>query len=477
MQRRRRSRGALAVTGGLSRLASRSLIVAALVVEAAGMLIGYTGGEGRLLAAVLICLATMALLATRTLPEYLTALTFFVACAVGHVAPSAVFLAGFTGPAVWLVISGAIIGAAMRHTGFARRLGAILVGQSGSSFPAFLARVALFGAGLLFVMPSAMGRVLLLIPMLEATIDQAGLPSGDRRVAGVMLAGIFGTFFPAMAVLPANVPNNVLAGLLETTGIGVPSFTTYLLLHFPILGIVKLALIIALLAVIYRGEPGISGKSGAARGSILSKPEKRLAVLLGITIVFWLTDSLHNISAAWVGLAAAVICAWPGTGLMPEQALRAVGMEPVFYVAGVVGVGAVIDHSGLGNRLAEMAGSLMGIASGHAVVTFAMLAMIAAVLGLLVTIVAVPAILTPMAPELARVTGLPAEAVAMSQVVGFSTVFFPYQAPPLAVAMQTTAQIGREMVRVCFILAILSVLLVWPLDLMWWHLLGWLPRG
>lgn len=460
---------------GLSGLVSRSLIAAALILEVTGTLIGYAEGKERLLAATLICLATMLLFATRTLPEYLTALMFFVACAVGRVAPPAVFLAGFTGPAVWLVVSGAVIGAAMRHTGLAQRLGAALVGQSASSFPAFLARVALFGAGLLFVMPSAMGRVLLLIPMLEATVDQAGVPAGDRRVAGIMLAGIFGTFFPAMAVLPANVPNNVLAGLLETTGIGVPSFTTYLLLHFPILGIVKLALIIALLAIVYRHEPAISGKSVAVRDSILSRPEKRLTVLLGITIVFWLTDNLHSVSAAWVGLAAAVVCVWPGTGLMPEQAFRAVGMEPVFYVAGVVGVGTVIDHSGPGNRLAEMAGPLIGIANGHAAITFALLAMIAAVLGLLVTIVAVPAILTPIAQELARVTGLPAEAVAMSQVVGFSTVFFPYQAPPLAVALQTTGQISREMGRVCFILAILSILIVWPLDLMWWHLLGWLP--
>lgn len=145
------------------------------------------------------------------------------------------------------MISGAVIGAALRHTGLAQRSARLLAGRQGVSFPLFLGRVALFGTGLLFLMPSAMGRVLLLIPMLEAVITQAGLEPTDRRATGIMLAGLFGTFFPAMAVLPANVPNNVLIGLLETTGIGAPSLTSYLLLHFPVLGLVKLMLIVGLL--------------------------------------------------------------------------------------------------------------------------------------------------------------------------------------------------------------------------------------
>lgn len=451
------------------------LIGAALAIEAIGGLMGRFAEGHNQLAALLVCGATMALLATRALPEYLSAFIFFVVCVVGALAPPAVVLSGFAGSAVWLVISGAVIGAALRHTGLAQRSARLLAGRQGVSFPLFLGRVALFGTGLLFLMPSAMGRVLLLIPMLEAVITQAGLEPTDRRATGIMLAGLFGTFFPAMAVLPANVPNNVLIGLLETTGIGAPSFTSYLLLHFPVLGLVKLMLIVGLLGFAFRREPALPGRRDRLAAVELSRAERRLLGLLGLTILLWLSDGWHGVSAAWVGMGAAIICLWPGSGLMPESALRSVGMEPVFYVAGVVGIGAVLGQSGAGAVLGELIGALVDQAGAGPGASVVMLVAIAALLGLFVTIVAVPAILTPIAQSLAAATGLPVDVVVMSQVVGFSTVFFPYQAPPLAVAMQTNGHMGAAMVRFCLRLAVLTVLVIWPLDLLWWRLLGWLP--
>ena len=458
----------------LSLLSPRLLVAAICIVEAAGMLAGRFGGTHQL-GVILVCGATMALFATRVLPEYLAALMFFVACIVGGLAPSMTVLSGFTGPAVWLVIAGAVMGVALRHTGLARRLGHALAGRRAVSFPLFLARVVMFGAGLIFLMPSALGRILLLLPMLEATIAAAGLDPRDRRAVAIMLAGMAGTFFPAMGVLPANVPNNVLAGLLETTGIGAPTFAGYLVLHFPVLGLAKLGLIVVMFALAYRGEAAMPGRPDAAGGARFSAAEIRLLVLLAITILLWLSDGWHHVSPAWVGMAAAVICLWPGAGLMPNEALRAVGLDPVFYVAGVVGVGAVLEASGIGGELATLVGHLVAWGGTDPVMTFVILIAISAALGLLVTIVAVPAILTPIAPGLAAMTGLPVDAVAMSQVVGFSTVFFPYQAPPLAVAMQVYPTIGPQLVRFCLRLAILSVLLIWPLNLLWWRILGWLP--
>lgn len=118
-------------------------------------------------------------------------------------------------------------------------------------------------------------------------------------------------------------------------------------------------------------------------------------------------------------MGAAIICLWPGSGLMPESALRSVGMDPVFYVAGVVGIGAVLGQSGAGAVLGELIGALVDQAGAGPGASVVMLIAIAALLGLFVTIVAVPAILTPIAQSLAAATGLPVDVVAMSQVVGF----------------------------------------------------------
>ncbi|EJW11453.1 Sodium/sulfate symporter [Rhodovulum sp. PH10] len=449
-------------------------ITVALVALLAGWALArhLLGGHDMVLPLVVV-VVTIALWATRVLPEYLVAFIFFVLCALGTIAPPSVFLSGFTGPAVWLVVSGAVIGVALRHTGLSDRLGAMLAGLVKGSYPLVLARVAAFGTGLAFVMPSGMGRIFLLAPLLDSLAVRAGLAPGSRARAGIMLAGIFGTFFPAMAILPANVPNNVLAGLLETTGIGVPSFSRYLLLHFPVLGLGKLALIVALLSIGFRDVAPLPGGERTALPP-LSAVEKRLVALLIGTIGLWLTDGWHGIPAAWVGMLGAIVCLWPGSGLMPQQPLKAVGFETIVYVAGVVGLGAIVDHTGIGAMLAQAIPAVVGPAGASPLMAVLVLAGVAFAIGPFVTAVGVPAILTPIAPMLAAATGLPVEAVVMSQVIGFSTVLLPYQAPPLAVAVQAGVIPGREGALYCFVLAVLTVVLIWPLDIVWWRLLGWL---
>lgn len=53
--------------------------------------------------------------------------------------------------------------------------------------------------------------------------------------------------------------------------------------------------------------------------------------------------------------------------------------------------------------------------------------LISSVTGLIATIPSVPTVLTPMAAGLAHSTGFSPEAVLMTQVVGLSTVIFPYR--------------------------------------------------
>lgn len=60
----------------------------------------------------------------------------------------------------------------------------------------------------------------------------------------------------------------------------------------------------------------------------------------------------------------------------------------------------------------------------------------------------------------------------MTQVIGFSTVLLPYQAPPLVVAIQSGGLPAKEVVRMCLITAAITIILLWPLDYLWWKALG-----
>ncbi|MGR2740623.1 SLC13 family permease [Billgrantia sp. Q4P2] len=411
--------------------------------------------------------------ATGWLPQWLTALVFFTLCTVAGVAPADIVFAGFGSAATWLVFSGLIIGAAIQYTGLgtslARSVGPWLEG----SYRRALIGVILLGLAMAFFMPSGMGRILLMVPILTTLADHLGYEPGERGRTGLILGGMMGTFLPTYAILPANVPNNVLMGAAEAVLGTPPNYSDYLLLHFPVLGLLKTLLLIAVMLWLY---PAHAPKPATGPGQTprLSRPELGLAALLSVAVLLWMSDAWHGISPAWIGLLVALVCLFPGSRLMGQGPLQSISFDSFLYVAGIVSLGALAFHSGLGERVAGSLLSVLPLREATDAAAFGMLSGLAMILGTLVTLPGIPAILTPMAPGLANITGWTPEAVYMTQVVGFSTVLLPYQAPPLIVGILAARISLRETARLCLVTAVLSVLLLWPLNYLWWEWLGWI---
>ena len=76
---------------------------------------------------------------------------------------------------------------------------------------------------------------------------------------------------------------------------------------------------------------------------------------------------------------------------------------------------------------------------------------------------------------MATASGLPIRTVLMTFVVGFSTVFFPYQVPPLIVLLQLGNIPARAAVGTALLTALGTVIFLLPLDYVWWRILGLLP--
>jgi di/tricarboxylate transporter len=80
----------------------------------------------------------------------------------------------------------------------------------------------------------------------------------------------------------------------------------------------------------------------------------------------------------------------------------------------------------------------------------------------------------PLAQDFATASGIPLYTVLMLQVVVFSTVFLPYQSPPMMIGMQLGGASLRDGARLCLPLAAATVLILLPLDYLWWWLLGYI---
>jgi anion transporter len=411
--------------------------------------------------------------ATSALPEYLTALLFFTALMVFRAAPADVVFSGFQSEAFWLVLGGFVLGSAIRKVGLADRIAHGLAGSLTGSWFAMVTGIVVLTYALAFVMPSNMSRIALLMPIVLALADRVGLREGSPGRYALALAVGFGTYELSASILPSNVPNLIMTGAAEHA-YGVQfNYLPYLLLHGPVVGVLKGILIILCLWRMFPAAPqSIEREAGHAPWSAA---EIRLSVILLVTLALWVTDAWHGIRPAWVGLVAACLCLLPRIGfLTSDEFADSVNIRTCVYLAGILGLAAVVAWSGLGNTIGNLLIPLLPLDSAHPAAAFASMLGLASVLNFVVTANALPAVFTPLAQSLADHTGLHLTTVLMLQVFAYATPLLPYQAVPIVVAAAYARTPARVTIVTCVVLALLSFVLLAPLYYLWFRLLGWI---
>ncbi|WP_305074593.1 SLC13 family permease [Propionivibrio sp.] len=431
-----------------------------------------------------VVLITLALWSTGALPPFLTSLIFFgLVLIFGLARPDLVF-SGFGSAAVWLIVSGFIIGAAITTSGLGQRMASVLAPLLAASYPRMIAGLTLASAALGFVMPSSVGRAVVLVPVGMALADRMGFGKGSNGRIGIAATLAMACNMPSFAILPANIPNMILAGAGETLHGASFGYTEYLLLHFPILGILKSALMVGLVLMMFPArihpQEAIVGKSTPTPAAGEDKPadagaQRRVAFILLATLALWMTDKLHGINPAWIGIATAVILLMPRIGVVaPKSFNTSVDFGMVLFVAAALGLGALVNASGLGQVVGQVLEKVLPLSPGRDALNFLSLSAMSTLTGIVTTIPGVPTVLTPMAPDLATASGFSLPAVLMTQVIGFSTVLFPYQVGPLIVAMQLSGEKLGHLLKITLPLALITFVVLLPLDYLWWKLLGWL---
>lgn len=421
-----------------------------------------------------VILITLVGWSTGVLPPFLIALGFFAMVSILGLMPTSLLFSGFGSTAVWLIISGFVIGSAIARSGLGKKLASLIAPHITASYPALIFGLIFIATALGFIMPSSVGRAVVLVPIAMALAEKVGFKSGSNGRLGIATSLAIACNMPSFAVLPANIPNMIFAGASETIYHTHFSYIEYLALHFPVLGVVKMVLLGVLTIRLFPDQLVIQPDTAEeAEEQIHHRGlQIKTACLLSLTLLLWITDSIHGINPAWIGLGTSVILLLPKFGVVEAKSFNgSVDFGTLVFVSAALGLGALVNYSGLGSAAAGVLSHVL-MGPGHDFINFLLLSITSALGGLIATTPGVPTVLTPMAADFAQATGLSLNAVLMTQVVGFSTVIFPYQVAPLIIAMQLSKEPLIQLTRVTIRLALISIVVLMPLDYLWWQRLG-----
>ncbi len=455
-------------------LSSRNFIGILTLVVAVWIIIArpYGLSDNQAYSGALIII-TLALWATAILPEIITCLMFFLAAILLSVAPADIIFSGFHSTANWTVFGGLIIGLAVQETKLGARISNVFARHFRSGYPGIIAGVVTAGVVLSFLMPSSMGRIVLMAPIAISIAQRFKFKPGTNGYLGIILAMGFGTSAPASGILPANVPNLVLMGGAESLYDVVLTYGPYLLLHFPTLGLLKALLIIVVILVMFPARLEIS--DAMEEEDPPSSSEKRLGLFLCVALAAWITDFLHEISPAWIALAVALACMLPKVGVLPKDIFAGkINFVPIFLTAAILGVGAVVDDVGLGEIIGRELHRVIQFKPDQDHITFFSVILIDTLVQFLITSPGIAAVMVPLSGSIAEASAIPVETIVNMHAVGYSNYMLPYQMGPLLILSALCNVSNSDLTRLCFFVGFLGLVILTPITYLWWVALGYL---
>ena len=451
------------IMGALAALLALSLVVWA----------GIGGISPQMLCGAGVTILFVGLWATRVLPEPMAAMVFFLGAVTVAGFPSEVVFSGFYANAAWLMLAGMIISAAVEETGIGARLARIAILRD-RSYPAIIWGIAGIAGALIFVVPSPAVRVFLMLPVVLALADAFGFQPGSRARNGMLLTAALAGVLPGAAVLPSSLSSLGMSGAAENLYGVTFGYGTYLAANFPVLGLGTLVLIPLVVSRMFAADPA-QRELRWARDPAAARRGPTMAIL-AVMIVLWATDFAHGISPAWIALAAGLLCLAASPGRFNGHVVwTRVDLGGWLVFAAVVGLGAVINHAGLGSAIGRALVDAAGMTPGADAANFASLVGIGLVTGGATTVVASPVLFTTSAQAFATATGWPLETVLLTQVPTWIFLFLPYQAPVLIAALAAGRVPLGQAVRLMAAISGTGLLVLVPLHYFWLQAIGYLP--
>lgn len=289
------------------------------------------------------------------------------------------------------------------------------------------------------------------------------LPEGRART-GIALSIPVAANVGGMGTPVGTPPNAIALGALQTAGITV-TFFEWMLAAVPLM---LITLAVSWLFISWRYVPKDAHFEIDTSATFdTSRNAKIFYVVSILTILLWMTESLHGVSSNIVGFLPVV--ALMVTKVMGGDDLRALDWPVLWLVAGGIALGSGVGSTGLDAWL-------LGSIHWEAIPTILLiltLALVGWVTSNVISHSASANLLVPMGMGLAMTISTPAAEIAIVLALGCSLgMCLPISTPPNAIAYSTGTTPTREMVIVGAVVGVVGVLLLAFVAPLTWGPLG-----
>lgn len=298
------------------------------------------------------------------------------------------------------------------------------------------------------------------IPILAKT------KQGDPFKMALLLSIPFAANIGGIATPIGTPPNAVVIGALSKTGLDV-SFTYWMALALPFV-VIMLAFSWFLLLFLFKPTTesiamDLSGKFKKTKAAYV------MYAIFILTIVLWVTESLHGLKSSLIALVP--VAGLTVTGVLTKSDVRKLPWEVLWLVAGGLALGIVMKNTGLAEWLVQ----LVDWAVLPGVALLAVFGVFGVVVSNFISNTVTATLLTPIALSLitsGAVSGIDILVLALVVAISASSaMMLPISTPPNAIAMSTGLLKTSDMIKAGTIVGVVSLIVLMLMAQIYWPLI------
>jgi solute carrier family 13 (sodium-dependent dicarboxylate transporter), member 2/3/5 len=258
-----------------------------------------------------------------------------------------VAFSGFANDTAWFLFGALLLGVIATRSGAARRLAYFIMLHVGITYPRILLGLIITDFLLTFIVPSGIARVVIMASIALGLAEAFNSVSGSNVSRGMFLILSYtANIFDKMII--AGAGSITARGLIEKVG-GVEVLWSFWFIAFLPCSIITVLAAWGLTLWLYPPEKvALEGGYEYLRMEIAkmgpwSASEKKAALLMTVAILLWLTDFIHHISPAIIGMGVGLFALLPRVGILDIEDMKRLNYLPVFFVAAAVSMGTVLE--------------------------------------------------------------------------------------------------------------------------------------